>query len=143
MKKTTINVSASTFKLFGVCTFTLFFNFASFAQKNEASNIQEQSIEFPIFASENEKTEWIKNNPETYVLIRKSNNSELIAKFESIDEFPEFIETGNFEKDIEDHQKRKNAWISAHPEEYLRMQETLTPSPEQLEIMNAKSTKTN
>lgn len=143
MKNSTLRFSNRTFLIFGISSMSVFCHFTSYSQAPSLTTKSQdlKNIQVSVFANEAERQEWILSHPEEYLFLSGELKSTAIQQ--PIDEFPSFIDTGDSKKDIEEHQKRKNAWISAHPEEYLRMQETFTPSPEQLEIMNAKSTKTN
>ncbi|MEN9441015.1 MAG: hypothetical protein RLZ33_1092 [Bacteroidota bacterium] len=140
MKNTTLRLNSSASRFVFCGSITLFSCLNTFAQEQNTKS-ELRAIQVPVFANETERQEWILSHPDEYLFLKGELKSTAIQL--TIDEFPSFIDTGDVKKDIEDHQKRKNAWISAHPEEYLRMQETFTPSPEQLEIMNAKTTKTN
>jgi hypothetical protein len=141
MKKTTLRLITHASKIIFCGTFTFLTSFTIFSQEQNTKG-EPRTIQVPVFANETERQEWISSHPEEYKFLTGQNKEEKAAQLANV-EFPSFIDTGDFKKDIEDHQKRKDAWISEHPEEYLRMQETFKPSPEQLEIMNAKSTKTN
>lgn len=143
MKNSTLRCSNRMLLFLGISSISVFSHFNCYSQTSSptSKNQDLRNIQVPVFQNEAERQEWVAAHPEEYKFLTgelKSTANQL-----PIEEFPSFINTGDAKKDIEDHQKRKNAWISAHPEEYLRMQETFTPSPEQLEIMNAKSTKTN
>ena len=143
MKNSTLRCSNRILLIFGISSISVLSHFNSYSQSSSVTSKSQdlKNIQVPQFANESERQEWIKNHPDEYLFLAEERK--LTAIQQPIDEFPSFIDTGDIKKDIEDHQKRKNAWISAHPEEYQRMQEMFTPSPEQLEIMNAKSTKTN
>lgn len=143
MKNSTLRCSNRMLLIFGISSISVLSHFNGYSQTPSVTNKSQdlKNMQVPQFANEAERQEWIKNHPDEYLFL--AGERKLTAIQQPIDEFPSFIDTGDVKKDIEDHQKRKNAWISAHPEEYLRMQETFTPSPEQLEIMNVKSTKTN
>lgn len=143
MKNSTLRCSNRMLLIFGISSISVLSHFDCYSQTSSATSKSQdlKNIQVPVFANEVERQEWIQNHPDEYLFLSGELKSTAIQQ--PVDEFPSFIDTGDSKKDIEDHQKKKNAWISAHPEEYLRMQETFTPSPEQLEIMNAKSTKTN
>jgi hypothetical protein len=47
---------------------------------------------------------------------------------EGISDYPQFINTGNPEKDNEDFKKRKREWIMAHPEKYKQISNPGMPS---------------
>lgn len=143
MKNSTLRCSNRMLLIFGISSISVLSHFNGYSQTSSVTSKSQdlKNIQVPVFANEAERQEWILSHPDEYLFLSGELKSR--ATQQPIDEFPSFIDTGDVKKDIEEHQKRKNAWISAHPEEYLRMQETFTPSSEQLEIMNAKSTKTN
>lgn len=142
MKKTTLQLSNRLALSISLSALTFSFYSKSFSQTTEAqkSTSELRAIEVPQFANETERQEWISKHPEEYHFLIGSYKEKKVSE---IEEFPKFIETGNYELDILTHQKRKDDWINKHPEEYKRMQEQFIPSPEQLEIMNSKTPKSN
>lgn len=47
---------------------------------------------------------------------------------EGISDYPQFINTGNIQKDNEDFKTRKLEWINAHPEKYKQISSPTAPS---------------
>lgn len=122
MKKTTLRLSNRVTLYIGISAMTFFFHSKSFTQTTEVqkSTSELRAIEVPQFANESERQEWILKHPEEYRFLTGQYKEE---KNEAADSngFPQFVNTGDPEKDGMIYQERKQAWIIAHPEEYKQM----------------------
>jgi hypothetical protein len=100
-------------------TITLFTSFTALSQEQNTKG-ELRAIQVPVFANETERQEWIAAHPDEYKFLTGQYKEE---KVEAVDSngFPQFINTGDPEKDGKIYQERKQAWIIAHPEEYKQM----------------------
>lgn len=91
----------------------------TFAQEQNTKS-ELRAIQVPVFANETERQEWISSHPEEYKFLTGQYKEEKAAAVSS-NGFPQFVNTGNPEKDEKIYQERKQEWIVTHPEEYKQM----------------------
>ena len=126
MKKSTLRFNSGAFRVIFCSTVSFFTFFNVFSQEQNSVN-EKQTIHVPVFQSEVERQEWIKNHPEEYQLMLSKKvataNKEILPS-----DFPKFVNTGNPELDNQNYSKLKQEWISTHQEEYKKMQEPTSSS---------------
>lgn len=102
---------------------SLVFCGASFAQTSEESVRKEKSeTVIKSKSSETEKDVTTKNGSKitSHPNIVKGNFNKKSAKSKTSD-FPQYIDTGDLEKDVADYEARKKQWIQDNPEKYQAM----------------------
>jgi len=119
MKKTTLRLNTHASKIIFCGTFTFLTSFTAFSQEQNTKG-ELRTIQVPVFANETERQEWISSHPEEYKFLTGQYKEEK-ASVVSNNGFPQFVNTGNLQKDEENYQERKQEWIVNHPEEYKQM----------------------
>lgn len=122
MKRTTLRLiplNPRATKIIFCGAITLFTSFTVLSQEQSTKG-ELRSIQVPVFENETERQEWIASHPEEYKFLTGQYKEEKVEAVDS-DGFPQFVNTGNPEKDEKIYQERKQAWIIAHPEEYKQM----------------------
>lgn len=119
MKNTTLRLNSSASRFVFCGSITLFSCLNTFAQEQNTKS-ELRAIQVPIFANETERQEWILSHPDEYKFLTGQYKEEKAAVV-SANGFPQFVNTGNPEKDEKIYQERKQEWIVTHSEEYKQM----------------------
>ncbi len=119
MKKATLRLTPRSTKIIFCGSLTFFTTFSIFSQEQIAKG-EIRAIQVPVFQTETERQEWIAAHPEEYKFLTGQFKEKKIETVSS-NEFPQFINTGDPEKDEKIYQERKQAWIIEHPDEYKLM----------------------
>lgn len=122
MKNSTLRCSNRMLLIFGISSISVLSHFNSYSQSSSVTSKSQdlKNIQVPQFANETERQEWILSHPEEYKFLTGQYKEEKIEAIYS-NGFPQFVNTGDPEKDGKIYQERKQAWIIAHPEEYKLM----------------------
>ncbi|HET6991760.1 MAG TPA: hypothetical protein VFJ43_10570 [Bacteroidia bacterium] len=102
----------------------VFFLFAKFGMA-QTTTTTTTATTIPQFNSAQEKEAWIKAHPAEYqrMLNASAANAQTPAPGQATVDptFPQYVNTGNKEKDDADYKAAKEAWIKANPAKYAQM----------------------
>jgi ABC-type nitrate/sulfonate/bicarbonate transport system substrate-binding protein len=91
-----------------------------------------QTAQIPQFKTTEEKEAWIKAHPAEYQKMLDASGTNVSTSTTATTSatstatttdstFPQYVNTGNKEKDDADYVAAKEAWIAAHPDKYKEM----------------------